>query len=355
VEAQEADLGHVPDIDELEYLAPTPFGLPRSSMEAAHETLRPNGADRRDPSFDPTQVLEEMTVLSIPPPSGAFSMPSSGVFLCECFIPIWSVFFTSMPLFLAIWWFNQPFFVDSSNFGSTVVLRLAQSFSIWVYCFSSTILLLLTKWLVMWRYTAGTYAKDSWYYQRWHLTQNSVAIWETSVGWMFRRTPFLNLVYKLLGANIAMSARLEVYIRDFDLVEIEHNTLVMGKVLAHMHAANPQRVHLAPVKVGANCFISGDVVIEPGAIVCRGSFLNNMSVVPMGVHLPGKLKWHGNPVRPCGPSGCKSLEQGPSFARIPTGILIPMIVILSATTLFEYFQENVFGTTTAAKMEIREG
>jgi len=70
-------------------------------------------------------------------------------------------------------------------------------------------------------------------------------------------------------------------------------------------------------------------------------------VVPMGVHLPGKLKWHGNPVRPCGPSGCKSLEQGPSFARIPTGILIPMIVILSATTLFEYFQENVFGTTTA--------
>jgi len=247
-----------------------------------------------------------------------------------------------VPLFFTIWFYYQPFGMDAKTWADDSPVKvLLQGCCIWVYTLSSTILLLLTKWIVIFKYRPGTYSKTSWYYQRWHLVQNAISTWESTSAWTFRGTPLLNCVYKLLGANVALSARLDEYISDFDLVEIGPNTVLRGALTAHLHSSKPQRVMLAHTRIANNCYVGGNSMIEPGANLGSCSYVHNMSVIPQGLQLPGRMQWHGNPVRPCGTSSAMSKDNGASWVKLLPAFVIPYGAICFTLYLLSKFTDLI--------------
>jgi hypothetical protein len=103
-----------------------------------------------------------------------------------------------------------------------------------VYSIIFSIFFLVLKWVVIGKYQTGTFALWGSYYTRWWFVDRLVDIWEMMVGQFVINTPYVALFYKLLGANISLFCHVETFLREFDLVTAEQDTVLKGNIYCRM-------------------------------------------------------------------------------------------------------------------------
>ena len=228
-------------------------------------------------------------------------LPGPLIFLWQTvFIPLYVLLFVvGLPFFPAVWFYYSPFGRDDWTPGQ---LKLLQPLMIVVLLIGATIMTVLSKWLWIGKYSQGCYAQDSWNYQRWHLMNCVVGAWEALPGGFLQGNVLINIVYKMMGADIVINSKLTGFIRNFDLVHVGRNSVVRGNLVTGIHYAHPTRLHLASISVGDSVFLDHASVMEPGTSIGSRSKLNMLTTVITFTHMDSGIEYHGNPARPCGAS-----------------------------------------------------
>ena len=91
--------------------------------------------------------------------------------------------------------------------------------------------------LLLGRISASTHRIGSFYFVRWWFVDRLVVYITPLVLDNFRGTPFLNLFFKLLGADISMTAYINTAdITGYDLVKVGANCIVLRGAGLHGHS-----------------------------------------------------------------------------------------------------------------------
>jgi len=171
-----------------------------------------------------------------------------------------------------------------------------------VWMFAFTIIVSISKWIVVGRYKAGAISTKSTHYIRWWFVDRLVHLWEMFVGYYVMETPLINLAYFVLGARIKPSSKINAFIREFDLVEVGHNANVGVPVNCRMFGAwsvdpddgkSAASVRFRPIKISDGATVKGKVC--PGASIGKDAFVTQLSVVEEGSQVPNNITVKGNP------------------------------------------------------------
>jgi len=229
-----------------------------------------------------------------------------------------SVIIVVLQLLVLITIFNwaSPSFVQycifgsSENLASTRITDLigAAALGMTVIIIASFLGLVLAKWLLVGKFKAGVYAQTTWYYQRWlFMNQLWDQLKETAAPCdlaMHALVIAMGAKYSIAQGSLCNSGC------ELDLLTVEHNTDLRGaEVQMARVVANPIRLELGAVSIGANSFIGHRCIVEPNTDVAPCTFIDPLHVVPAGAKLPNGRRWTGHPLRDAGPSTCQPGEQ----------------------------------------------
>lgn len=109
-------------------------------------------------------------------------------------------------------WYAFPYFEECTILYNMLFVPL--------YLRSYSILVIVTRWLVIGRYKECRMVTPSFAYLRWWSVDQLVCIWECWVGWLILDTPLLWLFYWFMGARVSPFCQLAGFIREFDLITI---------------------------------------------------------------------------------------------------------------------------------------
>jgi len=162
-----------------------------------------------------------------------------------------------------------------------------------------SVVVVLTKWIVIGRYTAAKLTSPSVAYLRWWFVDRLVGVWEIWVGQFFLSTPIINLFYILMGANISLSAQLGGFCREFDLVTVgsysrlHHRSLRPRRFSPWDHSQSGPTMAFRPITIGNHSEIRG--MLSPGVTVGENVVVEKLSVVPEGSQVEDRVNISGNP------------------------------------------------------------
>ncbi|CAB9525674.1 7a-methyl-1,5-dioxo-octahydro-1H-inden-4-yl [Seminavis robusta] len=197
--------------------------------------------------------------------------------------------------FLASWAIDQ-----SSSAAEEKLHKLA----FWVllpqvlplFFLSLSVVVVLCKLCVIGKYLPRHFELLSWDYVWWWFVDRLMEVWESLVGKFILETRYIWIFYWLLGANLAWSAKIESYIREFDLVIVGDNATIghplKCRKFSHSKNENPS-ITFRPVVVGKNSSVSG--MVSPGAKIGNDSKVEKLSVVEEGAIVPDGVLARGNP------------------------------------------------------------
>jgi acyl-CoA synthetase (AMP-forming)/AMP-acid ligase II len=97
-----------------------------------------------------------------------------------------------------------------------------------LWMFMYTLLVIVLKWVVIGRYKPGSHTLWDAYFCRWWFMDRMIHLWENTVGMYLLDTPYLHLFYWALGCPIPLNCRIKTFLREWDLVHVERNTLLHG-------------------------------------------------------------------------------------------------------------------------------
>ena len=147
------------------------------------------------------------------------------------------------------------------TFGVGPGLFLLATPIVWMLCLTGAMVVL--KWVLIGRYTPGRHALWSWFYLRWWFMDRLVRVWETFVGVHLLDTPYLNMVYKLLGCpSLPLSVRVQQFLREVDLVSVGNHAEVRGWVLCRL--LTPRGLVLERTFVSSYTRTPKHAVVYPG-------------------------------------------------------------------------------------------
>ncbi|CAB9518775.1 D-alanine--D-alanyl carrier protein ligase [Seminavis robusta] len=166
-----------------------------------------------------------------------------------------------------------------------------------LFLLSFSLVVVLFKVCVVGKYLPMKFGLLSWDYIRWWYVDRLVEVWESIVGQFLLETKFIWIFYRLLGADLAWSAKIESYVREFDLVKVDSNATIAHplkcrKFSQSLEEASP-KMTFYPIVVGKNCKVSG--MIGPGAKIGDGSKVEKLSAVEEGALVPNGVVARGNP------------------------------------------------------------
>eukprot|EP01134_Creolimax_fragrantissima_P003368 CFRG3368T1 len=166
---------------------------------------------------------------------------------------------------------------------------------LWMVTF--TVVSIALKWIVLGKQRPGQehgYALWSNAYMRWMLIQRLFGLWEHVCGRFVLDTPYLNLVYILLGANIHPTVNLLSFVRDWDLVAIGRRSIIKGVVYPHFFT--PSGVVFNSVVIGQGCRIGTQSVGQGPFDLLDGCEIQASTYIPPSSRLDRGV-WKGNPAR----------------------------------------------------------
>lgn len=172
------------------------------------------------------------------------------------------------------------------------------------FMFSFSVVVIISKWVVIGRYSEGRLRTPSVAYLRWWYIDRAVDLWEFWVGRFVKDTPLLWLFYFLCGARIHPSAQLKVFLREFDLLSIgegasiEHNLQCRVFEPWKRNMVGPT-IRFRQVSIGRNSTVKG--LVRPGVQLGEGAFAETLSVVTEGSQVPPGVAASGNPAFNIGP------------------------------------------------------
>ena len=170
---------------------------------------------------------------------------------------------------------------------------LIQVIPIWISAFTAAVI--INKWFWIGRYRAGNTRIHSLYYMRWWMIDRLVAVWEIVIGAFITDTIFMNVVYRLMGSNVAWSASISQFYREFDLVTIGSSSSISGWMYPHQF--DKDRLHFGPIVLGHRVSLQSQCVMELRSRAANDVYVLPLSVVPANSSLPAGTTWQGNPLR----------------------------------------------------------
>ncbi|KAI9204256.1 uncharacterized protein BJ171DRAFT_459609 [Polychytrium aggregatum] len=128
------------------------------------------------------------------------------------------------------------------------------------------ILGILTKWIIIGRYKAGSYPLWGSYYLRWWWVDQVLNLCGHGI---FGGTNFSRVLYlRLMGASIGKNVHIDsmTNIREFDLVRIGHGC-AFDTSRVRPFTMETGKMVLMPIRIGHYCVVNVSTVIAPGATV----------------------------------------------------------------------------------------
>ncbi|CAB9526875.1 D-alanine--D-alanyl carrier protein ligase [Seminavis robusta] len=195
--------------------------------------------------------------------------------------------------------------------GSLSWVLLPLSFPLYLLCFS--VVVVICKYAVIGTYLQRQIELLSWHYLHWWFMDRLIEVWEFLVGQFVVETKYIWFFYWLLGADVAWSAKLDSYIREFDLVKVGKSTTIGHPVRCRkfsQSATQSPKVTFRPISFGENSRVFG--MVSPGAIIGDGSKVEKLSSVDEGADVPNGVIARGSPACHGGsfePSKPKDMED----------------------------------------------
>ncbi|CAB9527997.1 Putative fatty-acid--CoA ligase FadD21 [Seminavis robusta] len=171
---------------------------------------------------------------------------------------------------------------------------------------SFTLLVCLSKWIVIGKYSSREIPVASIYYVRWWFVDREMHLWEMLIGRYVIGTPWQWLFYKVMGCKVHSSAKLDCFVREFDLLEIGENTEISFGIKcrkfgpwqeSERYAGSPS-LRFRPIRIGDGCMVKGQV--GPGVVLGDGSKVEKLAAVPEGAQVPTSAIARGSPAHQSG-------------------------------------------------------
>ncbi|CAB9523679.1 D-alanine--D-alanyl carrier protein ligase [Seminavis robusta] len=165
-----------------------------------------------------------------------------------------------------------------------------------LFILSFSLIVVLCKVVVVGKYLPRQFELLSWDYIQWWFVDRILDVWEYLAGHLVLGTKYIWIFYWILGADLAWSAKIESYIREFDLVKVGSNTSIGHPLKCRKFSWSTEdspMITFWPIVVGNNCQISG--MVSPRATIGDGSKVAKLSVVEEGAVVPDGVLAKGNP------------------------------------------------------------
>lgn len=135
----------------------------------------------------------------------------------------------------------------------------------------------------------GRYPAKSFTVFQWMVHNGFYGIAKTMFLPMIRGTGFANLFFRIAGAKIGKSVRINTgSLVDCHLLEIGDNAILGGDALITCHIVENYHLILEPVKIGNNCLIGAKSYITPGVEVGDNSVIGIASYIRKGSKIASK-------------------------------------------------------------------
>ncbi|CAM9346479.1 unnamed protein product [Ectocarpus sp. 12 AP-2014] len=186
---------------------------------------------------------------------------------------------------------------------------------IWFSCF--TVIVIVTKTLLcplpQERVPLGTRAYLSWWYLNAMLN-----VWECVGGTWLLDTKMIIFIYRCMGAKIAWTASISVFIRDFDSVDVQEGTRVGGNL--HVRRFDASYMDVTPIMIGKGADIRTGSVVYGGASVGEYCVIEPLTVIPPLSKLAPYSTWEGHPAK-------ETKKGGPAHDGVVLDVPGPCVAI----------------------------
>ncbi|MDP3558768.1 MAG: amino acid adenylation domain-containing protein [Legionellaceae bacterium] len=150
------------------------------------------------------------------------------------------------------------------------------------------------KWILVGRVKPGVYKLWGWFYLRWWLTkrlEENIFSPQHLVG-----TPLLALYYRLLGAKIGKNCYIGTEnIAIHDLITIGDNSSIGFDARLLGYVVEDGWLKIGAITIGENCFVGSRSVISINTTMSDNAHLDDMSMLPIGAHIPAHQFFSGSP------------------------------------------------------------
>ncbi|CAB9519444.1 Putative fatty-acid--CoA ligase FadD21 [Seminavis robusta] len=182
-------------------------------------------------------------------------------------------------------------------------------FLLWHITF--TLLVCLSKWIIIGKYSSKEVPVASLYYVRWWFVDRAVHLWEMLIGRYAMGTPWQWLFYSMMGCKVHSSSKLDCFLREFDLLEIGENAEISFGIKCRKFGpwqesgrdAGSPTLRFRPIRIGNGCVVKGQV--GPGVVLGDGSKVENLAAVPEDSQVPTSAIATGSPAHQSGMTKAK--------------------------------------------------
>lgn len=152
------------------------------------------------------------------------------------------------------------------------------------------------KWLVIGRFRPGRYPVWGFYYFRWWLVTRFQALsWSD----MFSGTPLMTLYFRAMGAQVGRGVTLGTsHCLAFDMVKIGDGASIGVETQLLGCRVEDGMLVIAPVTIGRDCLVGMHCNLGLDSSMGDGARLDDMSLLPDGVHLDDREMRAGVPAQP---------------------------------------------------------
>ncbi|CAN0234873.1 unnamed protein product, partial [Ectocarpus sp. 8 AP-2014] len=196
---------------------------------------------------------------------------------------------------------------------------------IWFTCF--TAIIVVTKLLLgahpEERVPLGTRAYLSWWYMNTMLN-----VWECVGGAWLLDTKLMIFIYRRMGAKIAWTASISVFVRDFDSVDVQAGANVGGNLYVRRFEASYMDVK--PIMIGKGADIRTGSVVYGGASVGDHCVVEPLTVIPPLSKLAPHSTWEGHPAK-------ETKKGGPAHSGVSLDVPGPCVALPCLIELVKLF------------------
>lgn len=165
-----------------------------------------------------------------------------------------------------------------------------------IFMVSFSTIVLAAKWLIVGRYCEGTLKLGSAGFLKWWFVDRLLDFWELLCGAFLKDTIIIVIFYRLCGSRIALTSRIDTFVRDFDLIRIGEQATISGALYARSFVSGDYLQFESIVIEGYSKIMSG-AVIMPGCVVGEGVILRHDSATLRGMRLSEYQMYESNPAR----------------------------------------------------------
>ncbi len=161
----------------------------------------------------------------------------------------------------------------------------------------AALVVVLTKWLLMGRYTAGE--KPLWSSFVWRtelLTAMHEHLADPFLVQLLLGTPWVCWFFRLLGAKIGSRVYMETTaLTEFDLISIGDDVSLNFDCTVQTHLFEDRVMKMSTISIGNGSSVGCGSVVLYDTVLEEGVVLGGLSLVMKGETLPAQTRWEGTP------------------------------------------------------------